>query len=345
MGEAGAPDRSETRGVDPTLEYTPRFGPGGPVTVRGVRLLVALTLVNTTLLGMSVLGPQLFPFLRQTYQQWKDRRAQEQARQAALALQQQCLDHVAPPGQVVYDEDPAEGAKRLNDPGGGWKSAVEGRLRGSPPGWVPPVKLPAPAYFPQYTDEVFGTRVSGVNEPLLYLGGRTTPGGERHVVTVQLATRHSFGRNPRVRGVEFMQTKQRMLTAHAYPAGPEGPAGARHKPRPSFDVQLALPDASQRNVAAAEEEVRLDQSLEIDYGNVLRFFAGQGDPADPSHFTIPYDLDGRPGVIDGWLRDDGLKLRPREGEWAFTSEGASWKLPAGPAASGPAAAPTSTKVP
>ena len=52
------PDRPE-----PALEHTARLGPGGPVTVRGMRLLVALTPVNTTPLGMSVLGPQLSPFL------------------------------------------------------------------------------------------------------------------------------------------------------------------------------------------------------------------------------------------------------------------------------------------
>jgi len=42
----------------------------------------------------------------------------------------------------------------------------------------------------------------------------------------------------------------------------------------------------------------------------LRLFAGQSDPADPSHFMIRYeyreDVDDpwRPGVIDGWLQDN-----------------------------------------
>jgi hypothetical protein len=42
-------------------------------------------------------------------------------------------------------------------------------------------------------------------------------------------------------------------------------------------------------------------------------FGGQADAADPSHFTIAYTVDGRPGTIDGWLRDDEtvvLKVRP-----------------------------------
>ena len=37
----------------------------------------------------------------------------------------------------------------------------------------------------------------------------------------------------------------------------------------------------------------------------LRWFAGQPDPEDASHFTIRYELDGRPGLVDGWLRDEG----------------------------------------
>jgi hypothetical protein len=48
--------------------------------------------------------------------------------------------------------------------------------------------------------------------------------------------------------------------------------------------------------------------------DTLRLFAGQADPADESHFTIRYELNGQPGLIDGWLMpDDTVKLEPREG--------------------------------
>lgn len=44
----------------------------------------------------------------------------------------------------------------------------------------------------------------------------------------------------------------------------------------------------------------------------LRLFAGQPDPADPSHFTIAFESEGRPGVLDGWLRDgDKVELTER----------------------------------
>jgi hypothetical protein len=42
----------------------------------------------------------------------------------------------------------------------------------------------------------------------------------------------------------------------------------------------------------------------IEYGSSLRFYAGQLDAADPSHFTIDYEIDGQRGTIDGRLSDD-----------------------------------------
>jgi hypothetical protein len=40
----------------------------------------------------------------------------------------------------------------------------------------------------------------------------------------------------------------------------------------------------------------------------LRLFAGQRDPTDPGHFTIPFTVSGQGGIIDGWLKDDGSVL-------------------------------------
>ncbi|HTW93433.1 MAG TPA: hypothetical protein VMD30_01480, partial [Tepidisphaeraceae bacterium] len=49
-----------------------------------------------------------------------------------------------------------------------------------------------------------------------------------------------------------------------------------------------------------------------------RFFAGQSDAADPSHFTIDYEWDdGVRGTVDGWLLDNGLihcQVRPGPGD-------------------------------
>ena len=45
-------------------------------------------------------------------------------------------------------------------------------------------------------------------------------------------------------------------------------------------------------------------------GPQLRLFAGQADPADESHFTIDYEVDGDRGTIDGWLRDTPDEREP-----------------------------------
>ena len=46
----------------------------------------------------------------------------------------------------------------------------------------------------------------------------------------------------------------------------------------------------------------------------VQVFGGQPDPADPSHFTIAYTVNGQPGVIDAHLRDDDtVRLQVRAG--------------------------------
>ena len=40
----------------------------------------------------------------------------------------------------------------------------------------------------------------------------------------------------------------------------------------------------------------------------LRILGGQPDPNDSAHFTIRFTVNGAPGLIDGWLNDDGTTL-------------------------------------
>jgi hypothetical protein len=61
--------------------------------------------------------------------------------------------------------------------------------------------------------------------------------------------------------------------------------------------------------------------VRVDPIDRFRFYAGQLDPADPSHFTIKYDLDAATGTIHGRLKDDGtVDLRPEQG----TVSGDAW---------------------
>lgn len=59
--------------------------------------------------------------------------------------------------------------------------------------------------------------------------------------------------------------------------------------------------------------------------DVLRFYAGQLDSADPSHFTIAYNFNQSNGTIDGWLRDDEtVILWPREGRIDWEQQWNIW---------------------
>lgn len=312
-----------------SLDYKPDPAAAGRVSVRGFRLLLALTLLNTTLLGMSTMGPQLFPFLRQQWTQWRAERAakkaEEQARQAALALRQQAMAHSIPAGTVVYDEHPAEAARLIRDGGSVYERATPSG--DAPRGWVPPVKLATPKLYAAFQSSVFTAARSDWSEPLLFLHERTSPGGVRHVVSVQLGPHFGFTKSntydhqERHFRFEHRLAKRRKLVFRAWPVGtaaaPE-PAGPRPMKWIERTYDIRLPDTAERKIANwLGSPGSTERPLPVNYGNVVRFYAGQPDPNDPSHFTLPYQVDGRDGMIDGWVKDNGIELRPRDGEWTF----------------------------
>ena len=307
----------------PSLEYKPDPLAAGRVSVRGFRLLLALTLLNTTLLGASVMGPQLFPFLRQQWTQWQQKRAakkaEEQAKQAALTVRQQCLTYSVPPDTIIYDEDPAEAARLLRDDASTYYSRATA-FTNAPRGWIPPVKRASPPFFARFRGA--GTQASAASEALLFLHERTTPGGVRHLVAVQSDARlgwHHANRTDQDTGrhrILYRQQKARRLLATAWPVDDANVLSRSTAWRREY--KLLLPDAFEREVAELGTGPGSDRVIpQVDYSNVLRVFAGQPDPKDASHFTIAYRIDGRDGVIDGWLKDSGIELRPRDGEWKF----------------------------
>ena len=83
---------------------------------------------------------------------------------------------------------------------------------------------------------------------------------------------------------------------------------------PAF-VAHVFPVASwSSDVGWVRSSMHFSPSLADVAAGSLRFYAGQPDPADESHFTIDYETpDGR-GTIDGWLMaDDTVKLEVRDG--------------------------------
>lgn len=294
--------------------------PAGRVSVRGFRLLLVLTLLNTTLLGASVLGPQLFPFLQARWAQWQQSRAQAAARQAAMAIEQQSLSHVIPADKVVYEEDPDRAAALMAADPAGYRSLRANQS--GPPGWRPPVRAVPPNYR------------NGNDYPLLFLHERATPAGAHYVVTVHLLAQNMLSTiaaagSGKPAAINLKKTRQ--LYAEARLATSRGTPPMDVERAHQKAVSLILPDSGMRELVRFSGDPTLDAAARLDYGNILRFFGGRADPDDATHFTLHYQLDGRDGVIDGWMKDDGIQMQPREGYWTVDAAGQGWRLPGGAA--------------
>jgi hypothetical protein len=317
--------------VAKSLEYD--RGAEGRASVRRYRLLLGLTLFNTVLLLGLVAGPYLLPFAREKWQQWQAARAQEQMRREIAAFEQKCAAHAPSPQTVVYEEDPAEAAKLLATPGGAYERVLNTLM--DLPAYQPPVRAVVPDYVegfgslaaPGGGGGLFGGGRLWSAPCLLFMHERTTPGGQKLLVEVWLNPWYqigSHGEQTDAGSVTVLgMTKRRRLIARAWSVPP---APAQPQQVHEWLTLLALPDADVPELArvpAAErarpssaddgDAAATTQPVPINYGNRLRFYAGQPDPADPSHFTIAYQFDGKPGTIDGRVRDSRLVLRPREG--------------------------------
>ena len=324
----------------PRLDYD-RSG-GAYATRRSVRLLTAFTLLNTVLLFSLVLGVEPGQLVRSRLKQWQVAREAARFERELLASQQKCLQYTAPADRVVYEEDPAAAAALLARPAGDYVRAIDDndhRTGREPAAWQPPVKARDPDALTRYNP----LAPASVNGPaVLFLHERSTPSGQQKLVGVALTSRHHFRANAsdgygvrygartlRNRNVDGpYQIKTRTLTAAVImPAGKGTSAGGMER-----RLNLRLPDdvLPQPAVRAYPDYAYAGSTQPapappIDYGNKLRLFAGQPDPADPTHFTIRYQLDGKEGVIDGWLRDNDVILKPREGAPANDGSG-DWEL-------------------
>jgi hypothetical protein len=116
-----------------------------------------------------------------------------------------------------------------------------------------------------------------------FLGERTTPGTRRGRLALVSCAPLSYGGGGRAGRIVEM-TGAGLVPATLLP-GSEG---------------------------SLQTRARLHFVLRSDH--VLRVFCGQSDPAHADHLTIKYELDGQPGMIDGWLKDDGrVELKVRDG--------------------------------
>jgi hypothetical protein len=254
----------------PPMDYQPH---AGPVTVRGMRLLLALTIVNTILLGAYVLGPGLSNYLQAQWSSWQQRRAAKQAaaaqlpqRLAMMKTQEPALAYTLRPKTLVYEDVVVPE---------GWNVA-------QPPGTVRAVHV-APAEFtalpralknwgllqqPQYTPIFMHERRAVSNSPprlLIVLLDADPP--------------------------QYQGTRQ------VHDAALRGFV--------ALTIQPASRDADLQALAWTSYHFRADKP------RVLRVYGGQIDPGDSARFTIACDMDGNAGMIKGVLgADDQVVLEP-----------------------------------
>jgi hypothetical protein len=209
-------------------------------------------------------------------------------------------------GTVVYDEDPAAAGKLLASRS---EYIVANPTRGgmsSPQGYQPPAYVQSPEIESQ------GRLRWSDNAPAeLFRGPLTSPTGNSRLVRILLKLRFGDQTNPIAPSEPkpqqvFSLTRQLQFEIHRI-----DPDDTVRRVRSGDSLKVVQPKGQDIPVRWVDGVLRADRAAEHN----VRFYAGQLDPKDPSHFTIDYELNGARNVIDVWLTDDDfLRIRPRGGK-------------------------------
>ena len=187
--------------------------------------------------------------------------------------ERQCSTHVAAPDTIVFTEDPGDVKRLAATPAGYQPGPADGdSLCLVPQAWSKFYGLLSPPGF-----QSRGT---------VFLHERRTPGGRRLLVAIDYL------------GDDFLHADNYWVDVSEFQVRAFEPGGP-----------FSLP------VEVQSEQVTQELYAPDDRRGTLRLYAGQPDPGDPTHFTIRWELAGRPsagGVLDGWVREDGIDLERRE---------------------------------
>ena len=319
----------------PSLDYAKPQGPSR----RQFSLLLLLVFINTVMFAAFFCLPAISPIVKQTWADYQKRRTEQQKQQQRLAMLQQVKTYVAPTNQVVYEEDPAE-IQKLYAESSDWTAGrvVTSTAPNYPSGPVAPILRAAPPPLAQLQATAHDM-IGGVfaHYGVAFVHARKDPTGREYLVCVTTSPQVNALFVRREESAEtyryvFDLKRNFDFAAMAVPA-----SGA---PRTHIQMHLDVPGDSDGRVTytVRSDKARSGSTLsggepQTLHRSFLRIHAGQPDPADPSHFTIPYVLNGKPGVIDGYLRANGrVMLEPREGQFLRWSSANSyrWELPATP---------------
>jgi hypothetical protein len=248
------------------------YAPGAPLRRRKrIRRVVTLILLLALVVPAYRYGPPAFRRIVLLYEQHR------------------CLAYAAPADEIVYDEASPTTPARATQPG---YAMLTVRLRTASVSAA--VRQPAElvAFAPNLPPVVAAQTGIGSGGRILPRSGALPTGGVLFLHELRNKAGH--------RRLAVVQRTPSEVGPFPYPFGLEvalyEPATFRAPPR----YAGKSPPVTYID--------NLDGIIPLIPIRPLRFYAGQVDPADASHFTIRYELDGRTGDVDGRLTDTGDDL-------------------------------------
>lgn len=330
-----------------TLEYDHK---SSQITRNQMRFFLLLLAVNTFLFATFICLPSASPFLKQMWSDHEAKRDKERDAANLRKLIDACMNFSEPADRLVYAEPAADAVKLLSEAGRSMTVAQLARRtqRGGRYGdsgeapimqalalvhWQSPALRTRPPELIALDTEKNRLRDNPLaeiwDEGCAFLHQMTTQSGSSRLVWIAIDIHQSVSKPDVLAGNETDQIYsiwlERTLTAYV------------------FDPEVSEPhivhtSALLRTPPLRKLTVKSETSAQLELRDQWRIFAGQLDPNNPSHLTIAYDIDGKPGVIDGWLKDgDRLMLEPRVGRLTGWNSGSEyvWDMTASSAATKP----------
>lgn len=190
-----------------------------------------------------------------------------------LYWQRQCMNYTAPPEMVVYDEN-ADAVKNLPLlPGYSLRPGANPSGKMNPP---QPAAIFHPAVLDHFLESIYGAPAQ--RGGVIFLGELKTPAGESRMVAIEYGDFAGMFYDLFWDGVNYQVLSFRS-------------ADLLHKP-------------VMRDIAS-HTDIAMTRNFAFKRGWSVRIFAGQRDPADPSHFTFRYQMWGIEHVGDGRMDNQG----------------------------------------
>jgi hypothetical protein len=220
-----------------------------------------------------------------------------------------------PATTVVYEEDPARAATMKGQAG----MQEADRQNMSQPIWgafQPPIFRLAP----------FQQDHGGPASGMLFAHERVSPAGNRRLVLLEIVVKLE---TPNQKGQEAdirlgRQLKYRICETKLFATSPQVLRYGQ-----SLAIEQTGDGANVIPIRWIDGSLRANRRISQN----LRFFAGQVDPKDGSHFTVDYAVGKQSNTIDVYLTDDDfLRVIPRGGR----IDGGTWRIDEKPTVNPPA---------